>query len=104
MLEIAVCGLCGADCSMSELSLFEDDELCPRCYRGAVSAQNPLIMEGDDLSVLRRVLSDQLQRSVTDKELANFVEAYNAGVIGYAENYIGELVNDLDEWLEEEED
>jgi hypothetical protein len=62
---------------------------------------NPLIMPDDDTETLRNVLSDELNRAVTDKELANFIEVYNSGVMGYAENYISELVSDLDEWYDE---
>jgi hypothetical protein len=58
-------------------------------------------MPDDDTETLRNVLSDELNRAVTDKELANFIEVYNSGVMGYAENYISELVSDLDEWYDE---
>jgi hypothetical protein len=42
MLELAVCGLCGAGCTVSELRTYDGNELCPRCYRGAMSAGQEL--------------------------------------------------------------
>jgi hypothetical protein len=42
MLELAMCGLCGAGCSVSELRIYDGEELCPRCYRGAMPAGQEL--------------------------------------------------------------
>lgn len=38
LLEIAICGLCGAECCIDNLRIFEGDELCPRCYAGGLSS------------------------------------------------------------------
>ena len=34
LLEIGKCGLCGFQCHVSEIKLFDGDELCQRCYEG----------------------------------------------------------------------
>lgn len=61
---------------------------------------NPLISHRDKNEGLIVQLSESLGRSVTFREFSIFVEYFNSQVEGYAENLIGDLVNDPELWLD----
>jgi hypothetical protein len=94
MLEIAVCGLCGAGCSMSELTLFAGDELCPRCYAGAIGSVPKF---SDLFKNLRRSAEAEAGREFTASEWAWFVDEFNGRMDNYAEELASNLIRDLEE-------
>jgi hypothetical protein len=53
MLELAMCGLCGAGCTVSELRIYDGEELCPRCYVGAMGVSVACsICDSSDVAVI----------------------------------------------------
>lgn len=97
MLEIAVCGLCGAGCSMSELTLFAGDELCPRCYAGAISGFG--VPKFSELFTnLRRSAEAEAGREFTSSEWAYFVNEFNGRMDNYAEELASNLAEEIREW------
>ena len=96
MLDIAVCGLCGADCSMSELTLYAGDELCGRCYAGAVGGGTPKFSEM--FTNLRRSAEAEAGREFTASEWAYFVNEFNGRMDNYAEELVSNLAEEINEW------
>jgi hypothetical protein len=95
MLEIAVCGLCGADCSFCGLNLYAGEELCVRCYKGAIEGGVPKYSEL--LSNLRRSVEAEAERGFTASEWAWFVDEFNGRMDNYAEELASNLIRDLEE-------
>jgi hypothetical protein len=95
MLEIAVCGLCGAGCSVGELTLFAGDELCPRCYAGAIGGGTPKFSEL--FTNLRRSAEAEAGREFTASEWAYFVDEFNGRMDNYAEELASNLIADIKE-------